>query len=259
MAGKVDTQTGFGPDMKELVSSDRSKRDNAVSQLRNYLTAPRQLSKLDMLKLWKGMWMSDRPRTQQRLAADLAGFTDCLPEKNVMLFMEAFWTTMAAEWGGIDALRLDKFLLLVRRCLNASFEYLARRDWDTKTVKEYMGILESIPLSATNRTVADGLRYHVIDIYVDELDKVDRKSGATDVDSDSVPRSGLVDLDLVLSPLRSLRDNSPSKVVRTRVKEALSDPRLETWTASQADADGEPRTARGGDDPADEEWGGLDD
>lgn len=49
--------------------------------------------------------MSDRPRTQQRLAIDLAGLVDVLPDENVVPFLEAFWNTMAREWNGIDVLR----------------------------------------------------------------------------------------------------------------------------------------------------------
>jgi ribosomal RNA-processing protein 1 len=41
---------------------------------------------------------------------------------------------------------MDKFLLLVRRYLAASFKYLARRNWDSAVVGEYMTVLSSIPL-----------------------------------------------------------------------------------------------------------------
>ena len=50
--------------------------------------------------------MSDRVRTQQRLADDLAGLVDVLPDGSALLFLRAFWTTIAREWTGIDVLRL---------------------------------------------------------------------------------------------------------------------------------------------------------
>ena len=49
--------------------------------------------------------MSDRARTQQTLAADLAGLVDVLPNENALPFLKAFWTTIAREWTGIDVLR----------------------------------------------------------------------------------------------------------------------------------------------------------
>jgi len=51
------------------------------------------------------MWMSDRPRTQQNLAVELASLVDGLQEENYILFMDIFWTTMGREWNNIDVLR----------------------------------------------------------------------------------------------------------------------------------------------------------
>ena len=59
-----------------------------------------------------GMWMSDRARTQQRLAADLAGLVDVLPDENALPFLRAFWITIAREWTGIDVLRSVAVALL---------------------------------------------------------------------------------------------------------------------------------------------------
>ncbi|KAI9766076.1 MAG: hypothetical protein M1840_006783 [Geoglossum simile] len=163
------------------------------------------------------MWMSDRVRTQQTLAADLAGLVDALPDENALPFLKAFWTTIAREWTGIDVFRMDKFLLLVRRYLAASFRYLAKRNWESAVIGGYMTILSSIPLSATDMKIPNGLRYHVIDIYTDELDQID------------TPRSGNLPIDALLAPLRSLGVESPTKAVRSRVKGALEDERLVDW------------------------------
>jgi ribosomal RNA-processing protein 1 len=89
---------------------DRRSRDKGVDTLRSYLRSRgAKLDNLEMLKLWKGlfycMWMSDKPRTQQQLARDLAALVDVLPGETVLLFLDAFWKTMAREWVGIDVLR----------------------------------------------------------------------------------------------------------------------------------------------------------
>ena len=57
------------------------------------------------------MWLSDRPRTQQRLALELAGLVDVIWHENVLPFLEAFWATIAREWGGIDVLRFVNLLI----------------------------------------------------------------------------------------------------------------------------------------------------
>ncbi|KAI9834230.1 MAG: hypothetical protein M1819_003068 [Sarea resinae] len=234
------------PFVKQLAANDRQTRDKAVSSLRTYLSGKKHFGEMELLKLWKGlffcMWMSDRPRTQQRLAIDLAGLVEVLPEETALSFLEAFWKTMAREWNGIDVLRMDKFLLLVRTYLNASFRYLQRRGWaDVKTIEAYTTILSSTPLNPTDGKIPNGLRYHVIDIYVDELDKVDR------------PRSGDMPLERLLEPLRKLEKESATKAVRQRTRETLTDDRLADWTKEEEDPVEEDT-----EEDKNKEWGGFD-
>ncbi|KAI9851646.1 MAG: hypothetical protein M1838_003115 [Thelocarpon superellum] len=233
--------------------ADRPTRDKAVAGLRTYLSGRRQLSELEWLKLWKGlffcMWMSDRARTQQRLAVDLAGLVDVLPGQNVIPFLHAFWTTTAREWNGIDVLRMDKFLHLVRTYLAASFRHLRSADWAADVARAHATLLSSIPLSPTEVKTPDGLRYHVIDIFVTELDHVD------------TPRSGKAPLEILLRPLRELAAKSPTKSVRSRAKEALDDEKLQRWDGPRDSGDAESvvdSPVATGDVAADAEWHGLD-
>lgn len=90
--------------------------------------------------------MSDRPRTQQRLAVTLADLLTPMEEKNFLSFLEAFWITMAREWNGIDVLRMDKFLLLVRMYLAGSFRYLRARKWEADIVEKVVELFKEVPL-----------------------------------------------------------------------------------------------------------------
>ncbi|KAJ9647775.1 hypothetical protein H2199_001549 [Coniosporium tulheliwenetii] len=251
--------TQNSPFLKQLTSSDRRKRDQAVDSLRTYLSGRTTFEEIELLKLWKGlfycMWMQDKPRNQQRLAIDLAGLVDIVTEDMFVPFLDAFWKTMAREWKGIDALRMDKFLFLIRQYLAASFRQLAKQQWrDTDRIEQYMDVLRATPLNARDHKIPNGLRYHVIDIYVDELDKVD------------ADRDGHMPLEQLLRPLMALRKESPTKAVRTRVKEALEgDERLRDWNGKGDDKGVEsersngPEAARdGAHEDGDEEWGGID-
>ncbi|KAH7028336.1 hypothetical protein B0J12DRAFT_351232 [Macrophomina phaseolina] len=221
-------------------------RDKALDSLKRYLDGRTGLSEIELLKLWKGlffcMWQSDKPRTQQQLAVDLAGLVDILPRDTALDFLAAFWKTMAREWVGIDRLRMDKFLFLVRQYLNASFRLFARQRWrDTELLEKYLDILRETPLNPTDQKVPNGLRLHVADIYVDELDRLDDA------------REGSLPLDQVLAPLRELAEKSVTKAVRTRVKEALEeDERLKDWNNPKKEGEVEQQDE-------DEEWGGIDD
>jgi len=88
---------------------DRHIRDASLEKLRTYLQNRKSLESMEAMKLWKGlfycMWMSDRARTQQELARNLASLVEDVPASEVVTFLEAFWLTMAREWVGIDALR----------------------------------------------------------------------------------------------------------------------------------------------------------
>lgn len=194
------------------------------------------------------MWQSDKPLTQQTLARDLAGIVDTLPQALVLPFLAAFWQTMAREWNGIDALRMDKFLYLVRCYLNAGWRHFAARRWrDAPRLSQYLDILRQTPLNPTEPRIPNGLRYHVVDIYIDELDKVDEK------------REGNMPLEEVLAPLRELGEKSVTKAVRQRVRETLDDEakKLRNWNTQGEESSEE--EGNEGEQDQDEEWGGIDD
>ena len=114
---------------------ERKTRTAALTSLRALLSARQSaaaLSALDVLKLWKGLfyalWMCDRPVPQQGLCTDLADLVRVLPADAVVPWLRGFWATMAREWAGIDVLRLNKFLLLVRRVLGASLAWMRVRE-----------------------------------------------------------------------------------------------------------------------------------
>lgn len=203
-----------------LTATDRTTRDRALSALRTYLKRDAPLSEPECLKLWKGlyytMWMSDKPRNQQQLARDLAALLHVFTTRqNFLVFVDGFWKTMSREWSGIDALRMDKFLYLVRCYVQEGFQYVRRAGWDEDVVEAYMGILEATPFEARDIRIPNGLRYHVVDLYVDELDKADEDSAAP--------------VEKLMAPMRKMGKSSPNKAARKRVAEALDDKRLSNW------------------------------
>ncbi|KAF2267069.1 nucleolar protein NOP52 variant [Lojkania enalia] len=220
------------PFIKNLASSEKKIRDQALSSLRTYLSAQKQISQLDILKLWKGLfyclWMQDKPVHQQRLARDLAGLVGVLQGNVELPFLEAFWRTMGREWGGIDALRMDKYLYLIRQYLNASFRLLSRNKWgDESAIDRYVEILEDIPLNPTDPKILNGLRYHVLDIYVDEMEKVCGED------------MGDVPVEKLLEPVEKLKREGRDRSVRKSAEECLGDDRVRRWKGEEVDAEGE--------------------
>ena len=116
---------------------------------------------------------------------------------------------MRREWFGIDRLRLDKFMMLVRKFTKSLFKYLQAQQWcarscfllalpvqqpsiepgtncnngsccmlfncrDMVVVQQFMAFIEKDVLLSTDSHPAAGLMYHLADVYVVELKEVSR-------------------------------------------------------------------------------------
>ncbi|EAW07736.1 putative ribosomal RNA processing protein [Aspergillus clavatus NRRL 1] len=115
------------PFVKELASSDRRTRDKATESLTLFLRSRTDLTLLDLLKLWKGLFFcfyhSDRPLTQQALARNLSySLVPTLPRATLHRFLRAFWVTIGRDFHSLDRLRLDKYLYLIRCYVGVAFE-----------------------------------------------------------------------------------------------------------------------------------------
>ncbi|KAK8131510.1 nucleolar protein-Nop52 [Apiospora sp. TS-2023a] len=252
------------PFIKNLASSERKVRTDALTTLRTFLTAStttRTLTPLEHLKLWKGLfyalWMADRPIPQQNLCAELSSLLGILPDDAVVPFLRAFWETLSREWTSIDVLRMEKFMLLVRRVLGASFAWAregsgkkksSKKSKNTETRAEAMlALLREWPIEETGdlAKVSVGLRLHVLDIWVDEVEKL----GMTGEDATEDDAAFLQGVKAVVET----QIKSPSKPVRARAKEGLSDERL-PWNEKTAEDE-----EMGEKDDEDDDFGGFED
>ena len=115
---------------------------------------------------------------------------------------------------------------------------------------EYVEMLtaESGPLSARDPKVPAGLKLHVLDVWVDEMEKADVKE-------DSV-------VEKLMEPVRRLAKESVVKSVRVRAKETVEDERLRDegrrWATEEekAEEEDEDDSEQGGEE---DDFGGFDD
>lgn len=157
---------------------------------------------------------------------------------------------MASQWSAIPGLRLDKYLLLCRCYVQEAFTYLAQRGWEDALVERYLGVLEEGVMSTGREgkggQVPDGLRYHVLDVWIDGIEG----------QVEGMPEGR------VMRPVDMLAREGKTKVLRERAKEVLADERLTEWMGEAKATNGKVDVLRGqghGEDMGDEEWGGLDD
>ena len=102
----------------------------------------------------------------------------------------------------------------------------------------------------------DGLRYHLLDIWIDELEKVlEFEDDEVEGSEESVPRrrvKGDVPMELLLRPIETLRTKGTHKPVRKRAKETLEDERLVEWGVKEKKMDKKKIVSE-------DEWGGFGD
>ena len=160
---------------------------------------------------------------------------------------------------------MNKFLQLVRFSLRASFDHLSNRDWRPRElIQQHHDLISSIPLHPTDPKIPNGLKYHVVDVYLDELLLVltssssssltskettttTTNSGHTHDDNNysnhndnnddqegediSARRKSL--MQTMLEPLRTLQRIGRDKVLRRLALDALNDDRIEHWIRSE--------------------------
>jgi ribosomal RNA-processing protein 1 len=191
------------------------------------------------------MWFSDRPRSQQRLADDMAGLLEIVRDHNFFQFLDAFWVIMGREWDGLDQHRIDKFLLLLRRYVAGTFRRLRAEDWQDDWLEGYQIVMAHVPLNPKDSKVPNAIRLHMTDIFLDELEKIVSENDGPD----GIPFEAL------LKPVRDLAQDCPLKFVRERTtKDVLEDPRLVEWGVVDLPQTNEPHQDS---DTDDSEWGGL--
>lgn len=199
-----------------------------------------------LINVIAGLWMQDKPALQQALSRDLASIVSRLQMPVVLPFIRAFWITMSREWSHIEALRLDKYLYLIRKYLNASFEFLSRQKWNKDILAEWNTIMEETPLNPKDMKIPNGLRYHVMDIWVDELGKVSGDKWEKEPGSEM--------LETLVKPIETMKKEGALKVLRVAAQECLDEEELKSWRGI---VDEKADESMGSDEDSEQEWGGF--
>ncbi|QNP98496.1 YALIA101S14e02014g1_1 [Yarrowia lipolytica] len=231
------------PFIKKLAANDRPTRDETLNSLKRFLGTPKAFGELELLKLWKGlffsMWFSDRPRTQQRLADDMASLLLVVHETNYFTFLASFWKIMSAEWLALDKHRIDKFYLLLRRYVGFAFQRLAKEDWDETWIERHNEVMSKIPLNPENPKIPDSIRYHVLEIYLEELAKVvlkDKKEAENEEEEAELIKELFADVPVseLLEAVETLSEETKNSVVQKRcVEDVLENPLLIEWGVAE--------------------------
>ncbi|PSC72643.1 Ribosomal RNA processing 1 B [Micractinium conductrix] len=167
---------------RALGSVDYHTREAGLAALTAWLAARSQLEELDLLKLWKGIfycfWHSDKSAVQSALAERLSDIMTQLPEEVGWLYYRTFVRTMRREWVGIDRLRLDKFMLLIRKFFAAALRQLQACSWQERRVARLADFVLHEIMVPGDTLVSAGVASHLTDLLLPELSKCVAEGGA---------------------------------------------------------------------------------
>jgi ribosomal RNA-processing protein 1 len=212
----------------------------------------------DFFKLnWfvKGIFHTDRPIAQTHLSQQLSSLVIPLPHSLFVPFLTAFYTTLSANFSLIPSLRLDKYLYLIRRYISVAFTYLSLHAWSSTLMSTYLALLQGPvgPLSkgvGDEAKVPDGLRYHVLDVWVEELVPILKEGEEDEVG------------EVLMDAVRRLEGEGRGKALRKRAKEAVREwdkrnDEEETAKAESRDEAPSPVHVQRPSVPSDDEWEGF--
>ncbi|KAG8041967.1 hypothetical protein G9C98_007271 [Cotesia typhae] len=173
-----------------LAGNNKNARAKKLKKLRTWLTLRSKstiaFTELDFMRIWKGlyycMWMSDKPLVQEELAESISQLIFCFDSKDVaMLYLKCALNTLNIEWFGIDQYRLDKFEMLARRIIRQTFVLCKRHSWNEQWVKGFAHIIEFLLFDPKGSL---GFRFHIIEIFMEELAKVSEGNIPKDIVTD---------------------------------------------------------------------------
>lgn len=142
----------------------------------HYLISKQSVSQNNLLKIWKGLslsfWFSDSLFLQADIADRLSILLLRMHPKLALPYFTCFFEFMRREWSRIDKLRLDKYMMLVRKLVQSMFELLSRENWSYPIVCRYFKpLVESILINfrSCENCSAYGFSYHLCDIFLPEM------------------------------------------------------------------------------------------
>uniref|UniRef100_A0A8C5T4U6 RRP1B protein n=1 Tax=Malurus cyaneus samueli TaxID=2593467 RepID=A0A8C5T4U6_9PASS len=170
---------------QRLAANEKRIRDRALKKLRGYIDVRTRrpaggFSQEELLKIWKGlfycMWMQDKPLLQEELAANISQLIHVFQNTEARhLFIQTFWQTMNREWNGIDNLRLDKYyMVIIILFFSFPLHYFV-----FSLVGPLLQLLMKEIMDPDSNSPT-GIKFHLIDIYLDELAKVGAKELTAD-------------------------------------------------------------------------------
>jgi len=144
--------------------------------LTSLILSKKKITVINSMFLWKILylwfWFADSIHSQISFANDLSSLVLKCSKKASLTYFGSFFSIINQKWFTIDKLRLDKFMMLVRKFMISMFVVFSREHWTPEIISPYMKYLTDLLLAHTltsNILPNSGLIYHLCDIFIVEL------------------------------------------------------------------------------------------
>ena len=161
---------------QQLVANEQETREEALSQMTEWLKTQKTLTEDDAEKiwyvLWHALWMTDRVLTQHAFCDKICLVLDVLPKECTHTFIEQFFVVMQQYWERLDKWRTEKFLVLGRKFMDKMVEYCK----ENNEIEYSPQVIEK----AFALEKGNAFKLHIVDVMVDyipEFVKKDTKVG----------------------------------------------------------------------------------
>jgi ribosomal RNA-processing protein 1 len=155
---------------RSLVHPEKHVRDTTFTALVDFTRGVKNLSDLEMLKLWKAlyycMWLADKREVQEELADSFANMIGEFRNNHLRLqFIQMYFRILLREWSLLDLHRMNKFYYLtrviIRKALETSYEQLSK--------SEFAEALNNVLFSEALTQRPNGIRFHLADLFLSEM------------------------------------------------------------------------------------------
>ena len=126
----------------------------------------------DKMEDEEGSEADEDAESEERMEMHDSEIPHCRGAHLASLFVKTFFRTIRRDWGSMDKYRIDKFYTLIRLMMHEIYEYMSVRSWSSGIVL----LLNEAIFEEILKQPPNGLRYHLIDLCLEELAKVNAKA-----------------------------------------------------------------------------------
>lgn len=156
-------------------SLSQEQRDEAIEQVMNYICSKKEISFIDLQKLWQGLyycyWLADKQIYQDDVANIYSGALNKVQNTEIaFIYLQTFYETLMKNWKNLDKHRIAKYMTLIRKFTGETIELIKSKNYDLGLIEKINEILLKGPLNV-DILLVEAIRIFMFEIILEEIQK----------------------------------------------------------------------------------------